>query len=112
MRKCSHAETIQTLLTCPLLVAAPFLCVLPPLIFFFLMECNVGLTFKPIMSFGLFTWGSCFASKLNLYDGSDGPKGLQYELIMNSFSNLTVFLLSEDTSFASDTFSNHGISNS
>lgn len=39
-------------------------------------------------------------------------KGLHYELLMNSFSNRTVLLLSEETSFASHSFSHHGISNS
>lgn len=39
-------------------------------------------------------------------------KSLHYELLMNSFLNRTVLLLPEETSFASHSFSHHGISNS
>lgn len=39
-------------------------------------------------------------------------EGLHYELLMNSFSDRTGFFLLEDTSFASHSFSHHGISNS
>lgn len=53
--------------------------------------CNVSLTFMPIVPFGLFTQDFCFASKLILYDEYNGLKNLQYERIMNSFSNLTGF---------------------
>lgn len=39
-------------------------------------------------------------------------EGLHYELLMNSLSNRTVFLLSDGASLASRSFSRHGISNS